>query len=124
MTGSSCKGSKLNPLDSFFPFDPCLLRAVHMKIDDKYRPWYGVPGLDYDLDSVDTDEADCIDEADECIDDGRGGRERGRARGSESGSGLGSRTALNKTDGDDDDDDDDDDDADEMEGGVNPVITQ
>ena len=39
-------GGGINPLDSFFPFDPCLLQRVHATIADDYRCWNGVPGLD------------------------------------------------------------------------------
>ena len=39
-------GTGNNPLESFFPFDPCLLRKMHRSIDDSYRNWKGVPGLD------------------------------------------------------------------------------
>ncbi len=34
-----------NPLDSFFPFDPCLLEKMHRLIEGSYRAWTGVPGL-------------------------------------------------------------------------------
>ncbi len=34
-----------NPLDSFFPFDPCLLRMLHHSISGYYREFTGVPGL-------------------------------------------------------------------------------
>lgn len=37
-----------NPLDSFFPFDPCLLRTLHQCIEVYYRDWTGVPGLSAD----------------------------------------------------------------------------
>ena len=50
MTGIGLKGTKVNPLDSFFPFDPCLLRLVHQVIEKLYRPWKGLPGIDYDTD--------------------------------------------------------------------------
>ena len=46
-------GSGINPLDSFFPFDPCLLSRVHSYIENYYRLWKGVPGLDYDKDDDD-----------------------------------------------------------------------
>lgn len=39
-------GTGNNPLESFFPFDPCLLRKMHRCIDGSYRTWKGVPGLD------------------------------------------------------------------------------
>ena len=58
MTGASLKGAKANPLDSFFPFDPCLLRAMHDVIGSRYRSWQGVPGLDYDYDY----DCDCDDD--------------------------------------------------------------
>ena len=46
MTGQALKGAKANPLESFFPFDPCLLRMLHQPIDNLYRYWQGLPGLD------------------------------------------------------------------------------
>jgi len=39
-------GTGNNPLESFFPFDPCLLQKMHACIDSSYRNWRGVPGLD------------------------------------------------------------------------------
>lgn len=39
-------GTGNNPLESFFPYDPCLLRKMHRCIDGSYRTWKGVPGLD------------------------------------------------------------------------------
>jgi hypothetical protein len=39
-----------NTLDSFFPFDPCLLCKLHHTIQKAYRVWDGVPGLDDVLD--------------------------------------------------------------------------
>lgn len=38
-------GSGYNPLDSFFPFDPCLLRRLNASIDGGYRLWRGIPGI-------------------------------------------------------------------------------
>lgn len=35
-----------NTLDSFFPFDPCLLCKLHQRVQQAYRAWDGVPGLD------------------------------------------------------------------------------
>jgi hypothetical protein len=35
-----------NPLYSFFPFDPCLLKMVHGEVAPGYRSWDGVPGMD------------------------------------------------------------------------------
>ena len=37
----------LNPLDSFFPFDPCLLSQVHEYVQSGYVTWEGIRGLDY-----------------------------------------------------------------------------
>lgn len=37
----------LNPLDSFFPFDPCLLSQVHELVREGYVSWEGIRGLDY-----------------------------------------------------------------------------
>ena len=45
-------GSGTNPLDSFFPYDPCLLRMLYQSIENNYRSWKGVPGLD---DVIDVD---------------------------------------------------------------------
>ena len=40
-----------NPLGSFFPFDPCLLRKLNTSyVDSKYRSWRGIPGVDFDDD--------------------------------------------------------------------------
>jgi hypothetical protein len=59
MTGIGLKGTKLNPLDSFFPFDPCLLRLIHQVIERLYRSWKGLPGIDYDeRDEYSDDEED------------------------------------------------------------------
>lgn len=38
--------TSFNPLDSFFPFDPCLLKLAHGMVASYYRSWDGVPGLD------------------------------------------------------------------------------
>jgi hypothetical protein len=46
MTIDTNRGIKANPLDSFFPFDPCLLRAVHSVVESTYRSWAGLPGID------------------------------------------------------------------------------
>lgn len=35
----------LNPLDSFFPFDPCLLGTLAEHVEKSYRRWSGIPGL-------------------------------------------------------------------------------
>lgn len=37
----------LNPLDSFFPFDPCLLSQLHDYVLGGYVTWEGIRGLDY-----------------------------------------------------------------------------
>ena len=39
-------GAGYNPLDSFFPYDPCLLRMLHEPIEGAYRTWRGLPGVD------------------------------------------------------------------------------
>ena len=47
--GSTVKmGAGSNPLESFFPFDPCLLELVHQYVGHHYRRWMGVPGIDVD----------------------------------------------------------------------------
>jgi len=63
-------GTGNNPLESFFPFDPCLLRKMHACIDSSYRNWRGVPGLDpgaefdYDHDDAAYDEGSDGDDDD------------------------------------------------------------
>ena len=42
---SGVSANVFNPLDSFFPFDPCLLKMAHSMIAGDYRSWDGVPGL-------------------------------------------------------------------------------
>ena len=37
-----------NTLESFFPFDPCLLQRLHQSIETCYRSWKGVPGMEDD----------------------------------------------------------------------------
>ena len=44
--GNVNMGAGFNPLDSFFPYDPCLLRMLHQPVENYYRVWRGVPGLD------------------------------------------------------------------------------
>jgi hypothetical protein len=39
-------GTGANPLESFFPFDPCLLEILHTSIEANYRRWKGLPGVD------------------------------------------------------------------------------
>jgi hypothetical protein len=46
-----------NSLDSFFPFDPCLLCNMHQAVAQSYRIWEGVPGLDGDEDDEDDEDA-------------------------------------------------------------------
>ncbi|KAJ1399794.1 RNA polymerase I-specific transcription initiation factor RRN3-domain-containing protein, partial [Ochromonadaceae sp. CCMP2298] len=46
--------SSVNTLDSFFPFDPCLLCKLHQVVQRGYRDWEGVPGLE-DLNNSDAD---------------------------------------------------------------------
>ena len=48
-TASTRFGCGVNPLDSFFPFDPCLLVAVHQRVECWYRVWKGLPGVDVDI---------------------------------------------------------------------------
>ncbi len=52
-------GRGSNPLDSFFPFDPYLLRRSYTFIDPHYRHWVGSPSADY---LEDEEEEDVIDE--------------------------------------------------------------
>ena len=48
-------GSGANPLDSFFPYDPCLLSRLYNIIEKSYRMWRGVPGLDMSSDDTEID---------------------------------------------------------------------
>ena len=41
-------GTGANPLESFFPFDPCLLEIMHCHVEKRYRRWSGLPGVDVD----------------------------------------------------------------------------
>jgi hypothetical protein len=55
-------GTGSNPLDSFFPFDPCLLIQLHHKIEDSYRLWRGLTGLDLLLEDeieIESDAGSC-----------------------------------------------------------------
>lgn len=47
-------GQGSNPLDSFFPFDPYLLRRSHVFVDPFYKNWEG--GVDCHYDDVDDDD--------------------------------------------------------------------
>ena len=38
--------TKHNVLESFFPFDPCLLSGLQQSIEAHYRDWKGLPGID------------------------------------------------------------------------------
>ena len=49
-------GRGKNPLDSFFPFDPYLLRRSFHYIDEIYADWNGGPTADFDDDDDDDDE--------------------------------------------------------------------
>jgi len=53
-------GAGYNPLDSFFPYDPCLLRMLHEPIEGSYRTWHGLPGVD-DVDETDAGKGDGVD---------------------------------------------------------------
>ena len=68
--GNVNMGAGFNPLDSFFPYDPCLLIQLHQPIEKYYRVWRGVPGLD-DINDVDNDlilDESCIIDADSVLD--------------------------------------------------------
>jgi RNA polymerase I-specific transcription initiation factor RRN3 len=56
-------GQGSNPLDSFFPFDPYLLRRSHIFVDPFYKNWEG--GVDYHYDDGDDDD----EEEEEVADD-------------------------------------------------------
>lgn len=45
-------GRGVNPLETFFPFDPCLLTSVGGLLDEClcYRAWRGLPGVDIECD--------------------------------------------------------------------------
>lgn len=66
-TSPSTKSSAVNPanpnpLDSFFPFDPCLLQRITDRyVQDRvvYRTWEGIPGLDFDAEGG----TDCMGES-------------------------------------------------------------
>lgn len=46
MAGKVLKGIRANPLDSFFPFDPCLLRMLYQSVEASYRcPLNSIPLL-------------------------------------------------------------------------------
>lgn len=47
--GSSGRGQgqgAYNLLESFFPFDPCLLAGMSQSVEAHYREWRGIPGID------------------------------------------------------------------------------
>jgi RNA polymerase I-specific transcription initiation factor RRN3 len=57
-------GQGSNPLDSFFPFDPYLLRCSHMFVDPFYKNWEGSVDCRYD-DGDDEEEEEEEDGADD-----------------------------------------------------------
>lgn len=61
-TISTNKKTTSNPLDSFFPFDPCLLLGLHHRVEDSYRQWTGLPGME------DTNMIDDLADEDEDVD--------------------------------------------------------
>mmetsp|Transcript_6410 Transcript_6410/g.6618 ORF Transcript_6410/g.6618 Transcript_6410/m.6618 type:complete len:835 (-) Transcript_6410:70-2574(-) len=64
-TVPSRMGRGPNPLDSFFPFDPCLLHSVYEVVEPDYRWWCGVPGLDVEDDVMIEGEEEREDEREE-----------------------------------------------------------
>jgi hypothetical protein len=50
-------GRGTNPLDSFFPFDPYLLRRSHDFVEPIYKHWTGTVDADVEADSNDDDDA-------------------------------------------------------------------
>jgi RNA polymerase I-specific transcription initiation factor RRN3 len=91
-------GKGTNPLDSFFPFDPYLLRRSHAYIEPHYNHWNGsLSAEDYDG-SHDYDENDVYNEDEVEVDDDD----------------LDVDAATVKDDDDDGDDHDDDDDTNMM----------
>ena len=60
---SSAGSGSHNPLDTFFPFDPCLLLQVHELIKDGYRIWESEAVLnDPDEEEEDSDEEESEEE--------------------------------------------------------------
>jgi RNA polymerase I-specific transcription initiation factor RRN3 len=51
-------GQGSNPLDSFFPFDPYLLRRSHIFVDPFYKNWEGSVDCDYDEEEEEDDDDD------------------------------------------------------------------
>jgi len=102
-------GSNNNPLDSFFPFDPCLLEQLSCSVAPSYRVWQGVPGL-----NADGTEGEGSSSSSSSSSSRRRGLEK-RMRRCRAGSlelmgGESDEEGMGDS-GDDDDDDDDDDDA-------------
>lgn len=72
------RGREEDMLDSYFPFDPFLLKKSRKWIDECYVVWTPVPGLDEeddsdsdsDSDAEDEDEAEELDSEDEDESDG------------------------------------------------------
>lgn len=62
-------GQGSNPLDSFFPFDPFLLRRSHRFIDNMYRNWEGNSVVDTVDDEETTDRNDDCDASESEADD-------------------------------------------------------
>jgi RNA polymerase I-specific transcription initiation factor RRN3 len=65
VTDTATKQSRTNPLDSFFPFDPCLLSNLHHHIMKHYRLWDDSIDIhgDEDEDDEETDENGSQDQA-------------------------------------------------------------
>jgi len=57
--GGLGKGS--NPLDSFFPFDPCLLRLSHGKVEPYYKDWGG--GIEIEIEESHSDNDQDVDDS-------------------------------------------------------------
>lgn len=52
-------------LEAFFPFDPCLLAGLCLKVEPHYREWRGIPGVDFSqeaaADGEETEEEEDLD---------------------------------------------------------------
>jgi len=64
--GGLGKGS--NPLDSFFPFDPYLLRRSHVFVDPYYTHWNGSASAEYDIPQKKDEDDKIVDDVDVLID--------------------------------------------------------
>ena len=61
--------SAFNVLESFFPFDPCLISGLHQKVESSYRDWGGLPGVDTAITEGEIESSDGEQEEEE-VEDG------------------------------------------------------